>query len=610
MGRAQRADHNARKASAGPEFSPWTRSETLVIGRRWIRWFCAALLLALLGPGRAEPLGVVPAPTGLLGRQAEVLIESGAPLRLDQAQAAWQRGEFTPGRRAVLAEGLGSPPIWQRLTLHNPTWRHVELRLVAGMTWIDRVDVYMTRESGPTTQWQGGDELVGAPFAQPGLGMVFPLIVPPGHSELWVRTETPDPMLVPLRLLDDSGLQGLERLQHYGYGLLYGFLLALMAYNAVLFVGVRIGTYLRYSVYLLSFIFVNQAYTGHGLVWLWPDWPELQRYVILSAMILFGVAGLAFSTSFLEIPREAPRVGRVLSGLQLLGVVGMAACAVLDAHEPAVWLGFGFVALAATLIVGLGVWSWRRRQPAAGYFLAAALCGMGGTLSTTLATWGGVPWSETTFHAIDVGLMVEATLLALALGARMRVQEQARERAEELARTDPLTSLLNRRAFRDLAGSAHAAAARRSRPLSVLLLDLDHFKAINDTRGHAAGDAALRTVGALLRSTARASDLCARWGGEEFLLLLPDTDLDDARALAERLRQAVSETVVMHDGEPIALTASLGVAQRQPEQSLDALIAAADGALYAAKQAGRNRVACAAREEADSGCADAPAARA
>jgi diguanylate cyclase (GGDEF)-like protein len=120
----------------------------------------------------------------------------------------------------------------------------------------------------------------------------------------------------------------------------------------------------------------------------------------------------------------------------------------------------------------------------------------------------------------------------------------------------------------------------------------------------------LRTVGALLRSTARASDLCARWGGEEFLLLLPDTDLDDARALAERLRQAVSETVVMHDGEPIALTASLGVAQRQPEQSLDALIAAADGALYAAKQAGRNRVACAAREEADSGCADAPAARA
>ncbi|RTL39521.1 MAG: diguanylate cyclase [Burkholderiales bacterium] len=564
----------------------------LVIGRRWIRGCCAALLLAALAHGQAEPLTVVPAPGGLLGRQAEVLVEPGAPLRLDEAQAAWQRGEFSPGRRAVLAEGLGSRPIWQRLTLYNPTWGHVELHLVAGMTWIDRVDVYLTRESGPMTQWQGGDELVGAPFAQPGLGMVFPLVVPPGHSELWVRTETPDPMLVPLRLLDDNGLRQLERLQHYGYGLLYGFLLALMAYNAVLFVGVRIGTYLRYSVYLLSFIFVNQAYTGHGLVWLWPDWPALQRYVILSAMVLFGVAGLAFSTSFLEIPREAPRVGRALAGLQLLGVVGMATCAMLDAHEPAVWLGFGFVALAATLIVLLGLWSWRRRQPAAGYFLAAALCGMGGTLSTTLSTWGGLPWSETTFHAIDVGLMVEATLLALALGARMRVQEQARERAEELARTDPLTGLLNRRAFRELASSAHAAAERRDRPLSLLLLDLDHFKAINDTHGHAAGDAALRAVGALLRSTARVSDLCARWGGEEFLLLLPETDHAEARAFAERLRQAVWDIVLTHDGRPIGMTASLGVAQRQPQQSLDALIAAADAALYAAKEAGRNRVEC------------------
>jgi diguanylate cyclase (GGDEF)-like protein len=580
-----------------------------VIGRRWIRWCCAALLLAVLGSAWAQAVEVVPAPGGLLGRQAEVLVESGAPLRLDQAQAAWQRGEFTPGRRDVLAEGLGSRPIWQRLTLHNPTWRHVELHLVAGMTWIDRVDVYLTRESGPMTQWQGGDELVGAPFAQPGLGMVFPLTVPPGHSELWVRTATPDPMLVPLRLLDDSGLQRLERLQHYGYGLLYGFLLALMAYNAVLYIGVRIGTYLRYSVYLLSFIFVNQAYTGHGLVWLWPEWPELQRYVILSAMVLFGVAGLAFSTRFLEIPREAPRVGRALAGLQLLGVVAMATCALLDAHEPAVWVGFGFVALAATLIVALGIWSWRRRQPAAGYFLAAALCGMGGTLSTTLATWGGVPFSESTFHAIDVGLMVEATLLALALGARMRVQEQARQRAEELARIDPLTGLLNRRAFRELASSTHAAASRRDRPLSVLLLDLDHFKAINDTRGHAAGDAALRTVGGLLSSTARMSDLCVRWGGEEFLLLLPETDLAEARVFAERLRESVSDAVVLHDGQRIELTASLGVAQRQPAQSLDALIAAADAALYAAKEAGRNRVECAS-EDAAGGCADAPSASA
>lgn len=565
-------------------------SEALVIGRAWIRWLCIALLLAGFGRALAQPVGAIPAPQGLLGGNAEVYIESGSPLRLDEVQAAWRRGEFSRGRRAVLAEGLGSRPIWQRLEIDNPSWLHLELHLVAGMTWIDRVDVYLTPEAGPTMQWQAGDELVGAPYAQPGLGMVFPLTVPPGRSQLWVRTETPDPMLVPIRLLDDRGLQQLERIQHYGYGLLYGFLLALMAYNAVLFVGVRIGTYLRYSAYLLSFIFVNLAYTGHGLVWLWPDWPGLQRYVILAAMVLFGVAGLAFSTSFLDIRSEAPRLGRALARLQALGIVSMVACALFDAHAAAVWLGFGFLALAASLIVLLGAWSLRRRQPAAGYFLAAALCGMGGTLSTTLSTWGGLPWSEGTFHAIDAGLMVEATLLALALGARMRIQEQARQRAEELARIDPLTGLLNRRAFRELASAAHGTASRRDRPLCALLLDLDHFKTVNDTHGHAAGDAALRAVGGLLRNTARMSDLCARWGGEEFLLLLPETASDEARAFAERLRLAVSDVTLVHDGHQIALTASLGVAQRQPGQSLDALIAASDAALYAAKEAGRNRV--------------------
>ena len=129
--------------------------------------------------------------------------------------------------------------------------------------------------------------------------------------------------------------------------------------------------------------------------------------------------------------------------------------------------------------------------------------------------------------------------------------------------------------------------------MCALMLDVDHFKAINDSFGHDVGDLALSEVGQLLQRSCRASDLLARWGGEEFLLLLPDTQQDEGLQLAERIRLAVSQLSVCHRGEPVLLTASLGLATLAPGRDLAALVGAADAALYAAKQAGRNRVALA-----------------
>lgn len=167
----------------------------------------------------------------------------------------------------------------------------------------------------------------------------------------------------------------------------------------------------------------------------------------------------------------------------------------------------------------------------------------------------------------------------------------AHEHAQHLARTDALTGLSNRRAFYELGGVVLKQAERSGRRLSAVMLDLDHFKAVNDTHGHAAGDEVLRAAARAITDTARASDVCGRIGGEEFALVLPDTGVADAMAMAERLRLHVSETVVAHDGAQIRVTCSLGVAERgHGSESLEGVLARADAALYRAKQAGRNRV--------------------
>ena len=173
------------------------------------------------------------------------------------------------------------------------------------------------------------------------------------------------------------------------------------------------------------------------------------------------------------------------------------------------------------------------------------------------------------------------------------------EDARRLATTDMLTGLLTRRAFLDAIERERARSDRHAFPLSLLLLDVDHFKTVNDGRGHDAGDAVLRGVARVLEGVARKSDFVARWGGEEFVVALPQTSEAGARIAAERVRRAVAaEAHAMPDGsEPLTVTISIGVASAEAPWSVDKLIGAADAAMYAAKVRGRNRVEVASESE-------------
>jgi diguanylate cyclase (GGDEF)-like protein len=160
---------------------------------------------------------------------------------------------------------------------------------------------------------------------------------------------------------------------------------------------------------------------------------------------------------------------------------------------------------------------------------------------------------------------------------------------ERQALLDGLTGLANRRAA---AEALHAEAARAERlqtPLAVVLADLDGFKEVNDEHGHAVGDEVLRTFADVLRETVRESDVAGRWGGEEFLLLLPGADLGGAMQLAERVREALAERPIQSVPE-LRVTASFGIAEYAGEANSEQLVAAADSALYRAKRAGKDRV--------------------
>ena len=167
----------------------------------------------------------------------------------------------------------------------------------------------------------------------------------------------------------------------------------------------------------------------------------------------------------------------------------------------------------------------------------------------------------------------------------------ARENAERQARTDELTGMRNRRAFYELGELAMSQAARYGNSASLIVLDIDRFKVINDTWGHATGDETLRLVALIIERTIRTSDIAGRIGGEEFAILLPRSGAAEARATAERLRVAMAQAPLWHDQGEIHFTASFGVAEPGPGvDSLDRLLAEADKALYEAKAQGRNRV--------------------
>ncbi len=193
------------------------------------------------------------------------------------------------------------------------------------------------------------------------------------------------------------------------------------------------------------------------------------------------------------------------------------------------------------------------------------------------------------FFMLNVGLQLHKDAIhTLSLNHEL---SKAKEKAEQLARTDMLTGLNNRRAFIETGKMILKNAQRYGHPLSMVMLDIDNFKMINDTYGHTSGDKVIKALANVINHGVRESDVSGRLGGEEFAIILQETNLTAAQELIDRLRKEVEQTPIHIDSQQINVTASFGIAQLDTElDSFDKLLDRADHAMYQAKKAGRNRV--------------------
>lgn len=325
-----------------------------------------------------------------------------------------------------------------------------------------------------------------------------------------------------------------------------------------------------------------------------PDWISI---VAANTFISFGLSCTAISLrSFYGMPVRR----RELFGLSAL--TGLLALALTSVQPNPHWRVVG-LALLTALLTGSSASAVFRHKRAVDE--VARLTGLLFVLATLgiLAragqeafwpAWVSDPISGSPSNLPFLGVLLLLPVLST-VGFLLMCTERGQQQLESAARTDYLTGIFNRRAIEDLAARAISAARRHGAPLSVVSLDVDHFKRVNDQYGHEAGDNALIEVVRRMREIMRAEDLVGRQGGEEFVVLMPDIGLDNARRAAERLRASFEDRpLLISDGERrvgVSLTVSVGVATLEPaDQQFSHLLRRADRAMYAAKAAGRNRV--------------------
>jgi diguanylate cyclase (GGDEF)-like protein len=235
--------------------------------------------------------------------------------------------------------------------------------------------------------------------------------------------------------------------------------------------------------------------------------------------------------------------------------------------------------------------AWQRGGRRGGYFLCAWIPGLLLTLARALQLalqWPLPAWLE---FALPAALAFASLVLAFGLAEQTLTVRHERDVAHRLAEHDMLTGVLNRRAVLARLRSAFVEARSRRAGLAVLFLDLDHFKRINDSFGHRTGDQCLRAVIAPISGELRQGDALGRWGGEEFLVVLPGVDAARAGAVAERIRACIEKLPLLVSGARVGLTMSIGIAALDEHVSTpEDLIEGADLALYRAKAEGRNRV--------------------
>ena len=563
--------------------------ERIARGRSRAAAIClfAAVWLTCAGVHAAEPVAASFAlpqehvEIDFFSAHVQLLEDPAGELTIRDVSAAPFHERFTPASAATANVGFTDSVWWVRFSLRNPSAAERKVFLRQSYPLIDFLDFY---EGAEPDQWRAVQTGDRRPFASRPIAhrdFVFSLSIP-AHSErtYYLRYESQGPIDISLGLYDAPQIIASVSREQIAFGVYFGSVLMLLVWSGLVFAAVRDKAFFAYFAYVATFGLYMLVNNGVAFQFLWPNSPQWANTSLVVLLNLAGFAALQFSRVILRAQDYTPRLDRAAQGLQVVFVLSLLVTPLLAYAQIIVPLPLLIMASVIFMLV-LGTVSMLSGSRPARFYLLAWGSFLAGSIVFLLKTFGILPHTFFTQNGWQMGALLEMILLSMTLSSRMNELKHE-------SRTDSLTLLGNRRLFDDQLPSEFAQARQLHRPLSLLMLDIDHFKAYNDRHGHAQGDEAIKVVANALRRYARKPFLACRYGGEEFTVILPGMDEAASATLAERFRAAVEEAL---SGD-LAITISVGYAALSQMQSetADKLFEAADFALYSAKQQGRNRV--------------------
>lgn len=571
---------------------------------------------------------------------------------INQMPTIVQQGGFTRSTLENLSFGYSESVIWIYLPVTNLGGRAVDRLFEIAYPVLDHVDVYIAENGKFVEKYRMGDKQHFDKRPYRHRNFVFMLEVEPQQKfDVYMRVETSSSMQIPIFVWEERAFIEDGERQVLGLGLYYGTMLVMVLYNLFVFLSVREVNYFYYVMYVLGMVGFIASLNGISYQYLWPNsiwWNDQSIVVSLAAVVIFGCL---FTRNFLDLPTAMRVTNFFFTVLAVIGVLLIAASMVLPYRIMIISVIIVAV-VGIFLSITTGIIRWSEGYSAAKFYTIAWSSMLFGGVILALNKFGVLPRNTITENGTQIGSALEVILLSFALADRLniekkmryeaqmssleheresrraqekallherdareaqeralRIQQRANEMLErrvqertveleranvklrELSTTDGLTGLKNRRHFDEVFRLECLRAVKELKPLSVIILDIDHFKRFNDRYGHLIGDDCLITVANAIRGHIhRDNDTVARYGGEEFVLVLPGTESTGAMHVAETIRSAVMGIKFRADGEEVPITISLGVATGHPDSADEAtqLLEFADAALYISKEAGRN----------------------
>jgi two-component system, sensor histidine kinase LadS len=548
--------------------------------------------------------------------------------RADASQMfdAASRGEFKqiPGGSPAFSFQKGT--YWFHTQIYNNDIDEQRWLLVLQYPLLDHINVYARYPDGTISHYSSGDR---APFASRSVGYRMPnfwINLPyRTNVEILVSAQSESSMQVPLKLYTPAAFAEMEGDAQLWLGMYEGILFAMLFYNLILWITLRDANHFWYMFHVGGFGLVLFCLNGLAYEYLWPNTPWLANMAIPLSMCLSQIGMHQFARRFLELKHYWPRGDMIARGFIAYFILLGISAFFVD-YATAVKAGTAAVFPGVLFILYTTYRSIRHGYEAAKLFLIAWSALLAGTALYASLSFGLVGKNIITEYGIQIGSALEMILLSFALAYRYanlrteneglvqnaneqlernvskRTQElslaleqlaEANSRLRESSRRDSLTGIYNRRHFREVFEQMIQQSYEQQQPLGIALLDVDHFKRINDTHGHLAGDDCLQYIANMIEGALPSSRaLAARFGGEEFVIALPNSNEHNTADFAEHLRQLIESRPYKDGGLNIALSASIGIYTMPAGQkeSADQLLHYADDALYEAKSDGRNCV--------------------